>query len=413
MAPGGGALAAADLRAFERGTGGTRAREEAAAVAEDDLGVGADVDQQRHRIRQIGPLGQHHARGIRADVPGDARQHVDACVPVNGEVDLGRPEGQRGIGRERERRAAQLQRTDAEQQVVHDRVADERRLEDVLARDARLPRDVRGEIVDRAAHDVGQLLFAAGIHHHPGHAAHQVFAEPDLRIHRPGGRHDLAARQVAKMRGDRRRAHVDRDAVDPLAKARPHGDDLAAAVHGDRHLPAALAQRGLQLLQHADVAGEAGQPPLEVERILQPAQVAGRIVHVGLLHLDVVQAHDRIELDVVRFGGFAHHLPVHLAVGRHVDDEVAQHERRARQPASGRHRLVAAVFLLDGAERRQVGRRARSRRASRNSLRPAATWQRPHRPRPPQTGIDVHAERARAPAGAACRSARDRAGPTA
>ena len=193
-----GALAAADLRAFERGSGRARAGEQPAAVAEDDLGVGADVDQQRHRIRQIGPLGEHDARGVGADVPGDARQHVDARVAVNREVDLGRPQRQRRIGRERERRAAQLERADAEQQVMHDRIADERRFEDVLARDARLPRDLRGEIVDRAAHDVGQLLLAAGIHHHPRHAAHQVFAEADLRIHRAGRRHDFAARQVAQ-----------------------------------------------------------------------------------------------------------------------------------------------------------------------------------------------------------------------
>ena len=131
------ALAAADLRAFERGTGGARAGEEAVAVAEHDLRVGADVDQQRHLVRQIGPLGEHDAGGVGAHVAGDARQHVDARVAVNGEIDLGRPQRQRGVGRERERRAAQLDRADAEQQVVHDRIADERRLEDVLA--ARCP----------------------------------------------------------------------------------------------------------------------------------------------------------------------------------------------------------------------------------------------------------------------------------
>ena len=43
-----GALAAADLRAFERGPGRTRAGEQPVAIAEHDLGIGADVDQQRH-----------------------------------------------------------------------------------------------------------------------------------------------------------------------------------------------------------------------------------------------------------------------------------------------------------------------------------------------------------------------------
>ena len=89
------ALAAADLRAFERGPGGARAGEQPAAVAEHDLRIGADVDEQRHRVGQIRPLGEDDAGGIGADVPRDARQHVDARVAVNGEVDLGRPERQR------------------------------------------------------------------------------------------------------------------------------------------------------------------------------------------------------------------------------------------------------------------------------------------------------------------------------
>ena len=349
------ALAAADLRALEGRTGRARAGEQALVVAEHDLGIGADVDEQRHLLGEVRALGQHDAGGVGADVAGDAGQHVDARVAMDGEVDLGRPHRQRRVGRQRERRAAQLDRIDAEQQMMHDRVADERRLEDLLARDADLPRDVGDEAVDRGAHGVGHLLLAARIHHHVRDAAHQVLAEADLRIHHARGGDDLAARQVAQMRGDRRRADVDGEAVDALVEARPHRDDLAAAVHGDGHLPLALAQRRLQLLQHAHVALEARQPPLELERVLEPAEVAGGIVHVGRLHLDVVQADHGIELDVVRLGGLAHDLAVHLAVGRHVDDDVALDLRRAGKAPPGRHRLAAAVVLLDGAERREVG----------------------------------------------------------
>src|ERR1700752_4438262 len=41
------ALAAADLRSLEGGTRRARAGEQTLGVSEDDLGVGADVDQQR------------------------------------------------------------------------------------------------------------------------------------------------------------------------------------------------------------------------------------------------------------------------------------------------------------------------------------------------------------------------------
>ena len=44
------------------------------------------------------------------------------------------PDGERAIGRERKGRAAELHRIDAQQQVMHDRVADQRHLENVLRR---------------------------------------------------------------------------------------------------------------------------------------------------------------------------------------------------------------------------------------------------------------------------------------
>ena len=250
------------------------------------------------------------------------------------------------------------------------------------------------EIVDRGAHGVGHLLLAAGVHHHVRDPAHQVFAEADLRVHDARRGDDLAARQVAQMRGDRRRSDVDRDAVHALAEPRPHGDDLRAAVHGDRHLPRALAQRRLQLLQHAHVAGESGQSPLEFERVLEAAQVAGGVVHVGRLHFDVVEPHDGIELDVVRFGGFAHHLPVHLAVGRHVDDHVAQDLRRAGESSARRHRRSATVLLFDGAEWREIGGargHAMFREFALGQHYLAATAESASA----ADGIDVHAKRAR------------------
>ena len=86
-----GALAATDLRALERRSRRAGAGEQAMAVAEHDLGVGAYIDQQRHFVRQIGPLGQDDARRVGTDMTGDARQHVDARVGVDREIELARP----------------------------------------------------------------------------------------------------------------------------------------------------------------------------------------------------------------------------------------------------------------------------------------------------------------------------------
>ena len=90
----------------------------------------------------------------------------------------------------------------------------------------------------------------------------------------------------------------------------------------------------LQFAEHREVAVEAGELPFGVERVLQPPQVARRILHVRFLHLDEVQAHDRVQLDFARIGVLAHDLAVHLAARRHVDDHVALHARRAGEAMS-------------------------------------------------------------------------------
>jgi hypothetical protein len=78
-----GALAAADLRALEGRAGRAGAGQQALVVAQHDLGIGADVDQQRHLFGQVGPLGQHHAGGVGAHVAGNTRQHIDARIAVD------------------------------------------------------------------------------------------------------------------------------------------------------------------------------------------------------------------------------------------------------------------------------------------------------------------------------------------
>ena len=174
---------------------------------------------------------------------------------------------------------------------------------------------------------------AARIHHGVGHTTHQVFAEADLRIHDAGGRNQFAGPEIAQMRRDRRGTDVDRHAEGLVTESRPHGDDLLAVVHRDGRLPLALAERRLQVAEHREVAGEARELPFTLERLHQPAQVAGRILHVGLAHFDVVQADDRVELDLARIGILAHDLAMHLAFGWNVDHDVRLHARGTGQPA--------------------------------------------------------------------------------
>ena len=151
-------------------------------------------------------------------------------------------------------------------------------------------------------------------------------------------------------------AHVHRHAPGVLPEARPHGNDLAAVVHRDGDFPPTLAQRNLQLLKHPDVTAQTDQAPLVLQRLLHAAQIPGGVVHIGFLHLDVVQADQRIDLDVARLGCLAHHLAVYLAACRDVDHHIAQHLGRARQPATSVQATALGVVFLDVAEGRKVSR---------------------------------------------------------
>ena len=105
---------------------------------------------------------------------------------MDGEVNLYRPQSNGTVSGQRKGRAAQFHRVDTQQQVVHDGVAHKSGFQNVLGRNTGLRGHVYREFVERGAHRSGHFYLAAGVHHDVGHAAHQVFAKADLRVHHPG-----------------------------------------------------------------------------------------------------------------------------------------------------------------------------------------------------------------------------------
>ena len=104
--------------------------------------------------------------------------------------------------------------------MVHDRIADQRDLDDLLAGNPGLGRRLADQRVDGLAHDARHLGGAVRVHHRIGHAAHQVLAEADLRVHRTDRGEDRAARKIAEIGGDGGRADVDRDSIGVHGEAR-------------------------------------------------------------------------------------------------------------------------------------------------------------------------------------------------
>src|SRR5579872_7224575 len=78
-------------------------------------------------------------------------------------------------------------------------------------------------------------------------------------------------------------------------------------------------------------------------------------MHVGLAHLDIVQAYDWVDLDWMGFGALAHDLAVHLRIRRHIDDEIAADFRLTAKTAAIRQRPpFVHITLFDRIPRRHM-----------------------------------------------------------
>ena len=142
------------------------------------------------------------------------------------------------------------------------------------------------------------------------------------------------------MRGDRRGADVERDPQRAVAEAGKHRHDLAPLAQGDRDLPVARSKSLLQTAQHGQARLGFADAPLRGQRLLQAPEVARGVVHVGLGDLDIMQANDRIDVDRMRLRALADDLAMHLALGRHINDEIAQDARLAAESAARRQRAA-------------------------------------------------------------------------
>ena len=238
---------------------------------------------------------------------------------------------------------------------MHDGIADHGDFEDLLRCGAALLCRLAQQLSHRGAHRGGHLPLAAGMHHHVRDAAHEILAESNLRVHRAGRRNDLARREIADVRRNRGRADVDRGPVRPVPQAGPHRDDVAVAMERSGDAPIAGPQCRLKGREHFEAAAQVLEAPLLAQRRLDPAQIAGGLVHVGRRDFDEAQPHDRVHANLMHLGALADDLPMDLAVGRDVNDGIALDRCRTAQPAPRGERCpLLVVTPFDGAECGQV-----------------------------------------------------------
>ena len=208
---------------------------------------------------------------------------------------------------------------------MHDRVADEHAVEDVVRLDSGFRADLADQDADRFAHRLGHGFASVRVHHHVGDPAHQILAEADLRVGSAGGGKRAPGEQRGEVAGDGGGADIDGDAAGEIVQARPERDHLCpgrAEIHRGRHLPVPVAQNALQLGQQAKIDARRFDLPLLGERAQEPVGVAERFVHVGLFHLHVAELGRGIAFDGAGLGALPNDLAVDLHVLRPVDAEL-------------------------------------------------------------------------------------------
>ena len=276
-------------------------------------------------------------------------------------------------------------RVDAEQEVVHDRVAHDRELEDLLDLDAGPRREPGDEARDRVANGAGHRLRAALVHHRVRDAAHEVLAEPDLRVHHAVGGEDLAVGEIREVPGDRRRPDVDRDAERPIVQARPDAGDGPAVVDRDRDAVAARLERRLEGADHLEVRLEARRGPTPARARRAGGRGRRRASRGPAARPRPRAADDGVDDEVADRHALADDLAMDLALGRHVDEDVAA-DRCPSSRAAGRRRGRAAGRTRPRPRRAARGGRRSSRcRASGTSPRRARPGSGRTGPRPPHT----------------------------
>ena len=74
--------------------------------------------------------------------------------------------------------------------------------------------------------------------------------------------------------------------------------------------------------------------PLIFECGQQALHIAAGGVHIGFLHIDIVQTNQRIQLDVEQVSTLANDLAMDLTVRRYIDDHIAFQPRLATESAA-------------------------------------------------------------------------------
>ena len=125
-------------------------------------------------------------------------------------------------------------------------------------------------------------------------------------------------------------------------------------MDGGRHGPVALAQDLLDLRIEIGLDLQVGIAPILFQHDLHAVEIAERLVHVGLIDLDIAEMDGRVALDHPIAGGLAHDLSIDHGILRHIDHKIALDRGGTGEAAAFRQRAHFAVALFLRTDRGNV-----------------------------------------------------------
>ena len=290
-------------------------------------------------------------------MPRNAGQQIDFRARRQFKAQVACGNAYRAVDTQGKRRDSKGFRVQPQRQVVHDRITDDDGFIYVAALDADLSRGPTRQFVERRAHRLGHLVGTPILVHGVGNAAHEVFAETDLRIHGRRRRRHAAVRQIDQMRRQGGRADVYRQPEGPIRETGTHADDPGPVTNRSRDRPTPRTQGRRTFRQDGGIGRQPVEAPGVGERRDQSLRVTAWDLQVRFGDIHDMQTKHRVQFDGACLGPLAHDLTMHLTFGRHVDDEIAQYPGMAGQPAAQLQALALGICGFRGVFRRQVAGR--------------------------------------------------------
>ena len=235
------------MGAFEGRSGGTGGRDEFFVVPQDQLSVCADIDDEDLLSLSVGPFSDQNPHVIGTHKAGFNGQEVNISRGMNLQPEISCLHVHRLMKSGREGGYPQIFRIDLQEEMVHDRVAHHRKVENMLRGESDSPGHGPNQPIQSLDDRAVKLLESVGMGHDVTDSRHDILSIDDLRIHHGFGGDQLSTYEMAEIRGHSRCADINSKTVSILHLPGYDVEDLPSHPGGHSDLPVPLPQDNREL----------------------------------------------------------------------------------------------------------------------------------------------------------------------